>query len=66
MSTIESINAQIISQIAEINANYPELAKYLNEMPVTIPNEDDPEVNKQALKDYYKSINLLLKKYMAK
>jgi PHD/YefM family antitoxin component YafN of YafNO toxin-antitoxin module len=46
-----------------IKEKHPELMTFLNEMPVTIPNENDPKLNLIALNDYYKSLNTLLKKY---
>ena len=47
-----------------IQENYPELSKYLNEMPVTIPDESTPEINGMILKQYYESLTDLLRKYI--
>ena len=42
---------------------YPELSKYLGEMPVTIPDSTNSEINIKTLKEYYDSLISLLKKY---
>lgn len=60
----EAINLKIIEITSTIQAKYPELSKYLDEMPVTIPNEKDPEINNKNLKVYYDSLNSLLKNYI--
>ena len=39
------------------------LSPYLEEMPVTVPSDDDPEVTLNQLKSYYESLNSLLEKY---
>jgi hypothetical protein len=46
-----------------IKDNYPELSKYLEEMPVTIPVEKDPEITLNQLRGYYESLYSLLNKY---
>jgi hypothetical protein len=42
------------------------LSKYLEEMPVTIPDTKNPEMNIKTLQDYYNSLESLLKKYSPK
>jgi hypothetical protein len=42
---------------------YPELSKFLNEMPITIPNESSLEINIEILEEYYQSVSNMLKKY---
>jgi hypothetical protein len=37
METEEEINAKILKLTMVIHDNYPELSKYLNEMPITVP-----------------------------
>jgi hypothetical protein len=54
---------RILSITALINEKHPELIPFLNEMPVTIPNEKDPHLNLLALKEYSESLIELLKKY---
>jgi hypothetical protein len=65
METIEELNAKIIKITMVIQDNYPELSKYLNEMPVTIPIDDRPEVNRKNLEKYYDSLLTLFRNYVA-
>ncbi len=57
------LNNDIINMTMKINDEFPELSKYIAEMPVTIPNEENPEINFKNLKEYYNSLETLLKKY---
>jgi hypothetical protein len=63
MKTINQINADIIKLTMIIREKYPELSKYLAEMPLTIPSEINPEINSRMLHEYYNSLEMLLKKY---
>ena len=47
----------------KIQNQYPELSKYLAEMPVTIPDVKTPEINIKNLQEYYNSLLALLNKY---
>lgn len=57
------LNSKILKITMTIKDDYPELSKYLDEMPVTIPSEKDPEVTLNLLKGYYESLQSLLNKY---
>ena len=57
------LNAKILKITMWISDNNPELSKYLEEMPVTVPSENDPEITLNHLKSYYESLISLLKKY---
>jgi len=57
------LNAKILKITMKIKDHYPELSKYLEEMPVTVPSENDPEITLNHLKTYYESLNALLNKY---
>jgi hypothetical protein len=63
METENEINKDIISTTLGIQKDFPELSKYINEMPVTIPNVANPEITKDNLKDYKDSLNALVTKY---
>lgn len=65
METEEEINAKIIKITMAIHDNYPELSKYLNEMPVTIPIKQHPEVNRKNLEKYYETLLTLFRNYVA-
>jgi hypothetical protein len=59
----KDLNAKIMKITMMIMDHYPELSKYLEEMPVTVPSENDPEMNLNLLQSYYESLISLLKKY---
>ena len=63
MKTEKEINQAILEITMKIRNEYPELIKFLSEMPVTIPDVDQPEVTTKVLSDYYESLENLLKKY---
>jgi len=57
------LNAKILKITMTIMDQYPELSKYIEEMPVTIPNEKNPDITLNNLKTYYESLSLMLNKY---
>lgn len=59
----KDLNSKILKVTMTIMDQYPELSKYLEEMPVTIPNEKEPDITLNNLKAYYESLNLILNKY---
>jgi len=60
----KAINAKILKITLKISNDFPELYSYLEEMPVTIPYTNDPEINLNNLKKYYNSLEVMLKNYM--
>ena len=62
MKTEKELNAKIMDLIMEIREKRPELVKYLDEMPITIPSESDPEITHRILKEYIESLKNLLNK----
>jgi hypothetical protein len=42
-----------------IQKEFPELMKFLNEMPVTIPIEGSPEINRKVLQEYFDSLEVM-------
>jgi hypothetical protein len=57
------LNSKILKITMTIMDQYPELSKYIEEMPVTIPNEKNPDITLNNLKTYYESLSLMLNKY---
>ena len=57
------INKKIIQITAEIQNEFPELSKYLNEMTITIPAENNPKIDSLILQNYYDSLNKILTSY---
>lgn len=64
METEKDLNSKILKITMTIKEQYPELSKYLEEMPVTIPDEKNPEITLKNLKAYYDSLNSVLDKYI--
>jgi len=60
------LNDKILQITNEITDQYPELLKYLDEMPVTIPSDNDPEMSVNQLQSHYDSLLSLLNEYKAK
>jgi hypothetical protein len=61
--SLEELNTLIAEITTEINENYPELIKYLDETPLTLSNQDDPDVTLDNLQSYYESLVSILEKY---
>jgi hypothetical protein len=64
MKTEKELNTAILDITMKIKEQFPELSKYITEMPVTIPNMENPEINRKALQDYYNSLRTVLKDYV--
>jgi hypothetical protein len=52
---------EITKLTAKIETNYPELYRNLDETPITLPESNDPTINKQVLENYLESLKQLLK-----
>lgn len=63
MKTEAELNQYIVKITMTIRNEFPELMKFINEMPVTIPNMESPEINVKILQDYFDSLEDLLRKY---
>ncbi len=59
----EKLNQKILKITMTIKDKYPELSKYIEEMPETIPDQKHPAVKQDALQSYYDSLDSMLKKY---
>ena len=57
------LNEDILKITMIIKEKYPELLKYIGEMPVRISHEDSEAENMKNLIDYYESLDNLLKDY---
>ena len=64
MDSLQNVLAEISQLTKTIESNYPELYKFLEENPMTIPSEDHPEIDKKILKDYLESLRQLLKHHL--
>jgi hypothetical protein len=59
----KELNVKILDITMIIQEKYPELSKYLGEMPVTIPDKKSPEINDKNLREYYDSLTSILENY---
>ena len=64
MKTEKELNDAILTITMRIRNEYPELMKYLSELPVTIPDVENPEINSKVLTEYYESLENILTKYI--
>ena len=64
MKTEKELNAKILEITMKIQEEFPELSKYIAEMPITIPNEASPEISLKILEDYYKTLQILVDDYI--
>lgn len=64
MKTERELDDAILEITLKIREQYPELSNYILEMPVTIPNLENPEISRKALQDYYDSLEIMLKDYV--
>ncbi|OFY84768.1 MAG: hypothetical protein A3F72_05785 [Bacteroidetes bacterium RIFCSPLOWO2_12_FULL_35_15] len=62
--TEKELNLKILEITMNIQNQYPELSKYLEEMPVTIPDEKHPEITLKNLNAYYNSLTTILNRYI--
>jgi len=60
----QDLNSKILKITMTIKDHHPELSKYLEEMPATIPNKENPEITLKNLSQYYESLNSMLNKYL--
>ncbi len=63
MKTEKELMENISKLTTTIRAEFPELMKFLNEMPETIPNVESPEITRKSLEEYFDSLENLLLKY---
>jgi hypothetical protein len=63
MKNEEELNADILKITMTMRDRYPELTKYISEMPDTIPDGKNPTINIKNLQDYYDSLKQILLKY---
>lgn len=63
MKTAADWEKEIQQVTSEIHQKFPELVKYLDEMPVPLSEEEHPEKIVENLATYYASLTDLLKHY---
>lgn len=63
MKTIAELESDINNITLKIHTSFPELSKYISEIPVDFSGEKDGEVALENLKEYYNSLNYMVLEY---
>jgi len=63
MKTTQQLNKDILSITALIKDNYPELVKFLEEMPMDSTEVSSDEMESDHLQEYYDSLSKMVKEY---
>ena len=64
MKNINQLITEITELTSNIESNYPELYRFLDENPLTIPAEVHPNIDLKVLQDYLESLKNLLRKHL--
>ncbi|PRX54635.1 hypothetical protein [Flagellimonas meridianipacifica] len=64
MRTLQELLSEIVLLTNHIETEYPELYRYLDENPMTIPVLDNPDINKKVMGEYMNSLKQLLENYL--
>ncbi len=64
MKTIRDLLIDITNLTTNIETNYPELYKFLEQSPITIPSTDHPDINIAIMQGYLNSLKQLLKHHL--
>lgn len=62
-TSVENLNNKIIRITLIIKTKFPELSKFLDEMPNASPDNKQTTVSYHDLDEYYKSLEAVLAKY---
>lgn len=61
MKDLNRLMTEITQLTANIETNYPEIYRLLDENTLTIPIEGQPEINKKILENYLQTLKELLR-----
>lgn len=64
MKNLRKLLTEITQLTTNIETNYPELYRSLDENPLTIPETDHPHIDKQIMESYLESLKQLLKHHL--
>ena len=64
MKDLRKIVGEIERLTTNIETNYPELYRSLDENPLTIPTKQNPHIDKEVMQDYLESLKQLLKHHL--
>jgi hypothetical protein len=64
MKELHNILNEITQVTTNIETNYPELYRSLDENPMTLPVKQHPHMDKMVMQEYLESLKELLKHYL--
>lgn len=64
MKDLHQLMVEITQLTLKMETDYPELYKFLDENPMTIPSEKHPAIDKEALVSYLETLRQLLKNHI--
>ena len=64
MENLGTVLSEITRLTYTIESDYPELYRFLDETPMTIPSDANPTIDLRTLKDYLESLQQMLKHYL--
>lgn len=64
MKDLHNILKEITQLTANIETNYPEVYRSLDENPLTLPLSKHPYIDKKVMEEYLKSLKQLLKHHL--
>lgn len=63
MKTKAELEKAIVNITVKIHSEYPELAKYISEMPVNMSGTDPTQIDRKNLEEYYSSLQKIIEGY---
>lgn len=64
MNSLKTIENDILKLTTLIEDKYPELYKFLDENPITMPTVSQPDINLKDMEDYLESLKQILKHHI--
>ena len=64
MNNAQNNLKEITELTYNIETNYPELYRTLDENPITIPSANNPHIDEEIMEGYLESLKQILKKYL--
>ena len=64
MENLKYLVEKITDITTRIESNYPELYRFLDENPITIPSTKNPDLDKKILEGYLDDLNQLLQHHL--
>ena len=61
MNRLNDLLREVTELTFQIETDYPELYKYLDENPITLPVSEHPKIDKQVIREYLEGLKDLLR-----